>query len=164
MSAAEFEQIMAQVHPMGENFYLHLMGEPLSHPQLCEILDICNKYNVKTNITTNGTLLGKTGRDVLSKEIRNVSVSLHSFEANSLNISLQKYLEGIADFCLPVGSSQVKKSLAKKAFLAVGCVARPVPSSPLSGLRRGKQTVCIPHQQISCVTLPCGKSLQQSSA
>ncbi len=91
---------MDEVHPMGENFYLHLMGEPLSHPQLGEILDICNSYNVKTNITTNGTLLGRTGDDILRREIRNVSVSLHSFEANSLNVSLQKYLGDVADFCL----------------------------------------------------------------
>lgn len=109
MSASEFEQIMAEVHPMGENFYLHLMGEPLSHPQLCSILDICNSYGVKTNITTNGTLLGKVGEDVLQREIRNVSISLHSFEANSLNISLQKYLEDITDFC--------KKALGRKTVV-----------------------------------------------
>ena len=99
MSAAEFEQIMSVVHPMGENFYLHLMGEPLSHPQLCEILDICSRYKVKTNITTNGTLLCRVGKQVLEREVRNVSISLHSFEANSLNFSLQKYLGDIADFC-----------------------------------------------------------------
>ena len=99
MSAAEFEQIMSEVHPMGENFYLHLMGEPLSHPQLCEILDICSRYKVKTNITTNGTLLCRVGKQVLEREVRNVSISLHSFEANSLNFSLQKYLGDIADFC-----------------------------------------------------------------
>ena len=109
MSADEFEQIMAEVHHMGENFYLHLMGEPLSHPQLCEILDICNRYNVKTNITTNGTLLDKVGHHVLEKQIRNVSISLHSFEANSLNISLQKYLDDIAAFC--------KKALGRKTVV-----------------------------------------------
>ena len=109
MSAEEFGRIMAEVHPMGENFYLHLMGEPLNHPQLGEILDICSSYGVKTNITTNGTLLAKKGDDILSREVRNVSISLHSFEANSLNISLQKYLGDITDFC--------RKALGRKTVV-----------------------------------------------
>ena len=99
MTPEEFEQIVAEIHPMGENFYLHLMGEPTGHPQFGQILDVCNKYGIKTNITTNGTLLARSGEEILNHNLRNVSVSLHSFEANSLNISLQKYLGDITDFC-----------------------------------------------------------------
>ena len=90
---------MNEVAPYGENFYLHLMGEPTSHPQFAQILDICNEFDIRPNITTNGTLLGKTGDEILQRDVRNVSISLHSFEANSLTVPLQKYLADITDFC-----------------------------------------------------------------
>ena len=99
MSAAEFETVVEKTHKHGENFYLHLMGEPLSHPQFGEILDICSRYNIQTNITTNGTLLKKRCEEILSHNVRSVCISMHSFGANSMNISLQQYLEDIVSFC-----------------------------------------------------------------
>ena len=59
MSAQQFEAVIQKTYQHGENFYLHLMGEPLGHPQFKEILDICEKYSIQTNITTNGTLKKK---------------------------------------------------------------------------------------------------------
>ena len=109
MTAQEFETVLDKVHRHGENFYLHLMGEPLSHPQFGEILQVCNRYGVKTNITTNGTLLAKTGDVIIGAGVRSVCISLHSFEANDLNISLQKYLGDITAFC--------KKALGHKTVV-----------------------------------------------
>ena len=59
MSAENFEKIINQVKDYGYNFYLHVMGEPTSHPQLEQILKVCKKNNIRINITTNGTLLDK---------------------------------------------------------------------------------------------------------
>ena len=102
MSAEEFETVLAKTHLQGENFYLHLMGEPLSHPQFGEILDICDKYGIQVNITTNGTLLSKRCDEIAQHKVRSVCVSLHSFGANEMNVSLHKYLEDIALFCSKV--------------------------------------------------------------
>ncbi|MBE6895000.1 MAG: radical SAM protein [Ruminococcaceae bacterium] len=99
MSASEFKTVLDKTRHIGENFYLHLMGEPTAHSQFDEILDICNSCNIRPNITTNGTLLAKQAQTILVKDVRNVSISLHSFEANNLNKSLQDYLENITDFC-----------------------------------------------------------------
>ncbi|MBE6887997.1 MAG: radical SAM protein [Ruminococcaceae bacterium] len=99
MSATEFETAVEKTHRQGENFYLHLMGEPLGHPQFGEILDICDKYDIQTNITTNGTLLKKRCEDILNHNVRSVCISMHSFGANSMNVSLQQYLEDIVAFC-----------------------------------------------------------------
>lgn len=100
MTAQQFETVLKKTHCHGENFYLHLMGEPLGHPQFGEILDICTKYNVQTNITTNGTLLKKRCGDILNHSVRSVCISLHSFGANKMNMSLQQYLDDINTFCL----------------------------------------------------------------
>ena len=99
MSANDFRTVIDKTHHIGENFYLHLMGEPTAHSRFEEILDTCNSYGIRPNITTNGTLLGKTGDIILKKDVRNVSISLHSFEANDLSKSLQSYLAGITGFC-----------------------------------------------------------------
>ena len=109
MSAENFEAVLSKTHHIGENFYLHLMGEPTAHSQFSDILTICNKYNIRPNITTNGTLLGKKADVILQKDVRNVSISLHSFEANDLNKSLQDYLVDITDFC--------KKALGSKTVV-----------------------------------------------
>ena len=108
MSAENFDAVLGKTHNIGENFYLHLMGEPTAHSQFSEILTICNRYNIRPNITTNGTLLGKKADIILQKDVRNVSISLHSFEANDLNKSLQDYLVDITDFCKKaIGSKTV---------------------------------------------------------
>ena len=109
MSEKQFEAVIQKTYQHGENFYLHLMGEPLGHPQFKEILDICEKYNVQTNITTNGTLLKKRCDEILNHNVRSVCISLHSFGANRMNVSLQQYLEDINSFCT--------KALGKKTTI-----------------------------------------------
>lgn len=44
--------------------YLHVLGEPLSHPDLKTFLQICDEQEMQVNLTTNGTLLNAC-RDVL---------------------------------------------------------------------------------------------------
>lgn len=81
MSPEAFEQVIQQVKPLTREVFLHVMGEPLTHPALAEILAICEKYKVTANLTTNGRLLEKQ-KDVLlhAKALRTIHVSLHSFE------------------------------------------------------------------------------------
>ena len=42
-----------------DTFYLHILGEPLMHPNFEEIVELCNKNNLKVRVTTNGTLISK---------------------------------------------------------------------------------------------------------
>lgn len=66
--------------------YLHVKGEPLLHPQLGEIIDLANKYNLKVNLTTNGTLL-KDKINILKKEnIQKINISLHSENKKDNNL------------------------------------------------------------------------------
>ena len=109
MSPENFKAVLAQVSPRADNIYLHLMGEPTSHPQFQEILHLCCENNIKTNITTNGTLLPAKGPLLLESSVRMVSVSLHSFEANSLEGDMRTYLDGVLDFC--------KKALESKTIV-----------------------------------------------
>ena len=96
MSTQAFEHIAKEILPYTDYVYLHVKGEPLLHPNLKEILDICRKYNLKVNLSTNGTLLSK--KEECLKNIRQLNVSLHSFE-DSIKEDLQNYLDSVIQCC-----------------------------------------------------------------
>ena len=78
-----FRTLAAKLRPYGQYLYLHVMGEPLLHPQLPELLEICRALDFRVTLTTNGTLLPARQPVLLAAPaLRKVSVSLHSLEAN----------------------------------------------------------------------------------
>ena len=83
MRVDEFKLIINKIKDYTDYIYLHIKGEPLMHPNLEEIVDIIAKNNLQINITTNGRLL-KDKLDIInSKKIRQINISLHSF--NNIN-------------------------------------------------------------------------------
>lgn len=99
ISPESFHLLAARLRPHTQYLYLHLMGEPLLHPQLEKLLNICMELGFRTMITTNGTLLPQTGSILLdSPAVEKVSVSVHSFEGNEGDGSLEDYLAGCIAF------------------------------------------------------------------
>lgn len=87
--------------------YFHVMGEPLLHPQLPELLSIAAALDFRVCVTTNGTLLRQQGDILLaSPAVHKVSISLHSFEGNSGG-DMTDYLRGVWDFCTATGKSGI---------------------------------------------------------
>ena len=83
MSADEFAFLAARLQGRVEYLYLHLLGEPLLHPQLGEILAIAAGMGFRIMLTTNGTLLDSRGDELIScPAVHKISISLQSFEAN----------------------------------------------------------------------------------
>lgn len=81
MTSHEFELILKKLKGHGQYVYLHIQGEPLLHPAILEILEICFTYDLKVNLTTNGTLIGNKIDELLkAKALRQVSFSLQSQE------------------------------------------------------------------------------------
>lgn len=79
MAPAEFREVAEKVSAVTDFIYLHLMGEPLLHPKLGELLDIAKELHLGVGITTNGTLLGAR-RELLLGEShpRKLAISLHA--------------------------------------------------------------------------------------
>ncbi len=100
ISREEFTRAAAELRSFADYLYFHLMGEPLLHPDLPAFLEIAGGLGFKVILTTNGTLLKKR-TDVLlnAPALFKVSVSLHSYEANTLSISPEQYLDDCFDFC-----------------------------------------------------------------
>lgn len=100
MTPAEFTVLAGKLRPHTDFLYFHLMGEPLLHPELEQLLRIAAGLGFRVIITTNGTLLPKRGELLLSSEaVHKINVSLQSFEANEGG-DLESYVNQCADFAL----------------------------------------------------------------
>ena len=82
MTLDEFEMILQKIDGYTDYIYLHVKGEPLIHSKFSEILDLCEKYDKKVNITTNGVLLKHRLEDL--KRVRQINLSLQSITEISL--------------------------------------------------------------------------------
>lgn len=100
LSPAEFRLLAERLRPHTDYLYLHVMGEPLLHPQLPELLDIAAELGFRVCLTTNGTLLPRQRELLLRSRPHKLSVSLHSFEGNDSPGGLEEYLCGVWDSCL----------------------------------------------------------------
>ncbi len=99
MSREDFELILKKISPYTKYIFFHVMGEPFLHPLLPEFLDIADRYSLKVNITTNGVLLGKRAHEIIGKPaLRQLNVSLHSFDDNRQSITKAEYMENIFKF------------------------------------------------------------------
>lgn len=100
LSVTDFKNFALQARPMTKQICLHLMGEPLAHPNFSEIMDICDELNLKIFLTTNGTLLKKHLQKILNwKSLEQINFSVHSYFANPEKMSLVDYLNPILSFC-----------------------------------------------------------------
>lgn len=102
MSPEDFRLYAEKIRPHTQYIYLHLMGEPLLHPQLGEILDICASLGFRICLTTNGTLI-KERQDMLlfCSALYKVSFSLQAMSGNKddANVSPDgEYLDNIIRF------------------------------------------------------------------
>ena len=100
MTPAEFDFVLERLTGQVEYVYLHVMGEPLGHPQLAELLALAAARERKVCITTNGTLLARQTETLLAATtLHKVSVSLHSFEGNDgAQERERQYLEEVWSF------------------------------------------------------------------
>lgn len=99
MDTDAFEEIINKVKGYTNHIYLHLMGEPFLNKNLGSFLQIAKEANINVNITSNGTLISNV-KDILinSNAVRQINISLHSFEANQNNINFYDYLNNILQF------------------------------------------------------------------
>ena len=102
MSPAEFAHVLDALRPRVSYVYLHIMGEPLLHPALGELLRLAAARDMRLCVTTNGTLLPTRGEALLTAPtLHKVSVSLHSVEENGGDpAAARDYLEGVWAFAV----------------------------------------------------------------
>ncbi len=120
MELKDFKIILNKLQGFTRYLYFHIMGEPLLHPRIEEFIREASE-NYFVNITTNGYLIKKI-KDC--KNIRQVNISLHSFNENA-NKSLDDYLKDILE---------VSNKLAKEGtFISLRMWSRNVNKDTIIG-------------------------------
>lgn len=98
ITPAAFEATLQKISGWTDYISLHLLGEPLLHPELPQLLESCHRQGFQINLTTNATLLGSCRQALLSSPaMRQINVSLHSCETAAAE-EIHAYLGTILDF------------------------------------------------------------------
>lgn len=110
VTPGEFRHILGEIYPFTRYIYPHVVGEPLCHPRLDELLGILDETGFITNITTNGTLIGEKG-DILLRHpcVRQLNFSVHSSWEN------ETFSEGYIETLLRFADSR-KNALPRISF------------------------------------------------
>lgn len=99
MTVSLFRRIIEQVAPLTEQVCFHLMGDPLVHPELEKLVEICHEHQVRIFLVTNGVLLREKQLELLlHPAFRQVNFSLHSFFDNFPDRTPDTYLAKIFEF------------------------------------------------------------------
>jgi radical SAM protein with 4Fe4S-binding SPASM domain len=98
MSIENFRHVISEIKPFTGFIYLHVKGEPLLHPDLAAMLDLCEANDIKASITTNGTLLKKCLPTLIEHPVHQINISLHSADDNAC-IDSDAYYREVLDAC-----------------------------------------------------------------
>jgi MoaA/NifB/PqqE/SkfB family radical SAM enzyme len=99
MTVEQFSGLATTLASMTKEVVLHLLGEPLSHPDLAGILSAAQSVQLPVNIVTNGLLLtGERVDLVLGLGVRQLSISLQSFTNNFPDQDPSSYVRRIKVF------------------------------------------------------------------
>ena len=93
MTLDNYQKIIDKIKNHTKEIYLHILGEPLLHPDITNFIEYANKQNLLVNITTNGYLINNLQNN---KNIHRLNISLHSYN-EIYKIELDTYLNNIFD-------------------------------------------------------------------
>lgn len=131
MPPEDFRAILGKIEDHTDHLALHVLGEPLLHPELGELLALCHEHGLKVNLTTNGTLLPQRQELLLaSPALRQVNISLHSFSEQDGDPALSDYLTGIFSF---IRAAEATGLLISLRFwnLSATDTSLPSPNAPI---------------------------------
>lgn len=104
MTVNTFRTIAERLQGVTQYLYLHIMGEPLTHPELPQILAAARELGFRPCITTNGTLLPQRAQELLDAGVYKFNISLHSFEDGTREAH-EKYILSCARFARQAGQA-----------------------------------------------------------
>ena len=87
----EYKIIIEKLKGVTKYLYLHVMGEPLTHPLLPDFIRYATEEGFRVSITTNGTLLSRYGDALILSGVYKVNISIHSFEEGT-NEAYRNYI------------------------------------------------------------------------
>jgi len=95
-----FENVIKQVSSYTKEVACHVVGDPLTLSNLDAYLFIINKYEMKAILTTSGYYLQNQKYETLfSPVVKQINISLNSYNKNNLTRSFEDYMKDILQLC-----------------------------------------------------------------
>lgn len=112
MSLSFFEKILDELVPYTKELAYHIVGDPLTLSNLEAYLDLSHQKGFRVCLTTSGYFLGERDLSLLlHPAIKQINISLNSFNKNSMPLSFEAYMAPILELCA------LKKERAKALFI-----------------------------------------------
>lgn len=112
MSLSFFENILLQLKPYTKELAYHIVGDPLVLSNLEAYLDLTCKHGFKVMLTSSGYFLANHDiKTLLHPAIKQINISLNSFNKNALPLSFEAYMRPILSLC------DQKKQTRKEMFI-----------------------------------------------
>ncbi|SFV89909.1 Molybdenum cofactor biosynthesis enzyme and related Fe-S oxidoreductases [hydrothermal vent metagenome] len=100
MTPAFFESVIVQAKAYTKEIACHVMGDPLTHPHLHVYLEIIHRHGLKAVLTTSGYFLKKqTDETLFHPAVKQINISLNSYNKNDSAISLEQYMAPVLALC-----------------------------------------------------------------
>ena len=87
----DYKLIIDKIKGYTDEIYLHVLGEPLMHKDVNEMIDYAYNNGVIVNITTNGYLIDKIKDNM---HIKRLNISIHSYSPK-YGVNIEDYLNKI---------------------------------------------------------------------
>ncbi len=97
MSLEEFKTVANALLGVTDYIYFHVMGEPLTHRELPELIEYAASLGFKCAVTTNGTLIKSRGEALIRSGVYKVNLSVHSFEEGE-DCEHLRYINELCEF------------------------------------------------------------------
>ena len=91
MTLNNYKKIINKIKNHTKEIYMHILGEPLLHPEIINFIEYANLNNLLVNITTNGYLINNLNNN---DKIHRLNISLHSYN-KKYNLDFNTYIENI---------------------------------------------------------------------
>lgn len=100
MSLDDFDDVLSEVSQYTNEIACHVMGDPLTLSNLNLYLDIIQKHGLKALLTTSGYFLKKQSmQTLLHPAVKQINISLNSYNKNDTSLTLEQYLDPIFRLC-----------------------------------------------------------------
>jgi len=100
MSLDMFDDILSQVSCYTDEIACHVMGDPFTLPNLDKYLNLIEKHELKALLTTSGYFCKKQPfSTVFHSAVKQINISLNSYNKNDTSLSLSQYLAPILQLC-----------------------------------------------------------------
>jgi radical SAM protein with 4Fe4S-binding SPASM domain len=95
-----FDKVVTQLRPYTKELAFHVMGDPLTLSNLGDYLDIAHREDFEVALTTSGYYLKKCSFETLfHPAVRQLNISLNSYNKNSLNLTFDGYMDAVLELC-----------------------------------------------------------------